>query len=173
MLISRLALVLVLSTSTLTFAQQPQTPPKPAPTAMDHSQMNRRGAEVMGFDQEQTAHHFYLYADGGAIEVSVKNTADLKNRDAIRAHLPHIAMMFGSGDFSAPMMVHATDVPGTKVLAANKDKIAFTYVETPTGGAVNIVTSDAGTLAALHEFLRFQIADHKTGDALSVGPRKR
>jgi hypothetical protein len=36
---------------------------------------------------------------------------------------------------------------------------------------VDIVTTDAEALKAVHDFLRFQIADHKTGDPLT--PRKR
>jgi len=52
-----------------------------------------RAGMVMGFDQDKTTHHFSLYTDGGAIEVSVNDPADVKNRDAIRAHLPHIAMI--------------------------------------------------------------------------------
>lgn len=171
--VARTALALAFAATASVAAQQTQTqaPPKPAPTAMDHSQMNMRGAEVMGFDQDKTTHHFYLYEDGGAIDVSVKDAADAKNRDAIRSHLPHIAMMFGQGNFSAPMMVHATDVPGTKALAANKDKVSFTYRETPNGGRVDIVTTDAATLKAAHDFMRFQIADHKTGDSGQVTRR--
>jgi len=160
----------IAATVAIVSAQQTQTPP-PKPATMDHAQMNMRGAEVMGFDQDKTTHHFYLYADGGAIDVSANDAADAKNRDAIRSHLPHIAMMFGQGDFSAPMMVHATDVPGTKQLAANKDKVTFTYVEAPKGGKVNIVTKDPATLDALYQFLRFQITDHKTGDPLTITKR--
>src|SRR5689334_23331489 len=82
-----------------------------------------QGAEVMGFDQDKTTHHFLIFTDGGAIEVVVKDAKDAKNRDAIRSHLPHIAMMFGAGDFNAPMLVHETkDVPGVKVLSELKDK---------------------------------------------------
>lgn len=134
--------------------------------------VNARGAKVMGFDQEKTAHHFHLYTDGGAIDVGVRDAADAKNRDAIRAHLPHIAAMFGQGDFEAPMLVHAKKVPGTEQMAALKDRITFTYVETPLGGRVDIVTRDRGALAAVHEFLRFQIADHATGDGTGVKTRK-
>jgi hypothetical protein len=150
-------------------AQQP--PPKPAP-ADPHQQMNMRGNEVMGFDQDKTAHHFLLFDDGGAIDVSVKAADDTKNRDAIRSHLPHIAMMFGNGDFSAPMLVHSTDVPGTRELASFKDKVRYTYVETPRGGRVDIVTSDKAALDAVHKFLRFQIADHKTSDTGKVEKRQ-
>jgi len=36
---------------------------------------------------------------------------------------------------------------------------------------VNIVTNDESALQALHDFLRFQIRDHKTGDSMEVGKR--
>jgi hypothetical protein len=36
---------------------------------------------------------------------------------------------------------------------------------------VNIITTDAEALKAVHAFLKFQIADHKTGDSPVV--RKR
>src|SRR6185437_14551099 len=100
-----------------------------------HGAMNDRGAMVMGFDQNKTAHHFLLYGDGGAIDISVKDTKDTKDakeqRDAIRSHLPHIAAMFAEGDFDAPMLVHDTkDVPGIAVLSARKDKVTYRYSET-------------------------------------------
>ena len=60
-----------------------------------HASNDQRGAMVMGFDQARTTHHFLLFNDGGAIDVSVNDSVDTKNRDAIRSHLPHIAMMFG------------------------------------------------------------------------------
>jgi hypothetical protein len=103
--------------------------------------------------------------------VSVKDTVDAKNREAIRAHLPHISRLFGEGNFDAPMTVHATTVPGTPVMAARKDRITWTYTETPRGGRVSITTTDPEALAAIHAFLRFQITDHKTGDSLEVTRR--
>ena len=131
------------------------------------------GASVMGFDQDKTTHHFYLYEDGGAIDVSVKSASDAANRDAIRSHLPHIAMMFGQGDFNAPMLVHDNEnVPGTKELAALKGKITYTYVETPAGGRVDIVTTDRQAIDALHKFLKYQITEHHTGDAMAPTKRK-
>jgi hypothetical protein len=136
-----------------------------------HAQMNHRGAMVMGFDQNKTTHHFLLYPDGGAIDVSANEEDDLESRDAIRAHLPHIAVMFGEGNFSAPMLVHDTNVPGTAELSKRKDRVAYTYIETPRGGRVNIVTNDESALKALYDFLRFQIRDHKTGDSMEVGKR--
>src|SRR5678815_5433425 len=86
--------------------------------------MNHRGDAVMGFDQAKSAHHFLLYTDGGTIDIVAKDKGDVANRDAIRSHLPHIATMFGDGNFVAPVLVHDTkNVPGIKVLTARKDKL--------------------------------------------------
>jgi hypothetical protein len=161
--------------STLALAAGPQATSQTTTTqqaAHDHAQMNHRGAQVMGFDQDKTTHHFLLFEDGGAIDVSVKDAVDKKNLDAIRAHLPHIAMKFGQGDFDAPALVHATAVPGTKELAALKDKLTWKYVETPKGGRVDISTTDPAALSAVHAFLKYQIEDHKTGDGVTVKKRR-
>ena len=40
-----------------------------------------------------------------------------------------------------------------------------------TAGRVDIVTTDAAALAGVHEFLRYQIAEHKTGDPATVRTR--
>ena len=126
----------------------------------------------MGFDEARTTHHFLLFNDGGAIDVSVNDAADTKNRDAIRSHLPHIAMMFGEGNFDAPMLVHDSEnVPGTMTMTERKGAIRYQYVETAKGGRVNIVTSDPDGLTAVHAFLKFQIVEHKTGDPTTVRTR--
>ena len=136
-------------------------------------QMHGRGAAVMGFDLDKTAHHFYLYADGGAIEIGVREPLDAADRDAIRSHLPHIASMFGDGDFDAPMLVHDTkDVPGIAVLAERRQQIRYRYVETPSGGRVDITTRDPAALEALHQFLRYQVREHHTGDSGEVVARR-
>jgi hypothetical protein len=145
-------------------AQQP-------PVADPHSQLNTRGAHVMGFDQDKTVHEFRLHTDGGAIDIRSKDAADRDSITAIRAHLPHIAQMFGEGNFEAPMLIHATDVPGTREMTAVKDRIRFKYVETAGGGRVDIFTDDSEALTAVHAFLRFQIADHRTGDSTVVTKR--
>lgn len=139
------------------------------PNARTHD----RAAMVMDFDQAETVHHFYLYADGGAIDIGVKDATDTGNRDAIRAHLPHIASMFGAGDFNAPMLVHDTsDVPGASALARLKTEVSYTYVGTPAGGRVNIVTTNKAAVAAVHQFLTYQIREHHTGDDTMVRIRK-
>ena len=74
-------------------------------------------------------------------------------------------MMFGDGNFDAPMLVHdSANVPGTNVMAARKNMITYRYEDSPAGGRVSITTTDPDALAAVHQFLRYQIAEHNTGD---------
>jgi hypothetical protein len=142
-----------------------------APPSPHHAGVEARGSAVMGFDQAKTVHHFRLHADGGSIEVAVTDPADRVDLEAIRSHLPHIAQLFQEGQFDLPMLVHDTNVPGTAELSRLTSVVRYRYLETPMGGRVDIVTTNAQALAALHRFLAFQIADHRTGDPGSITPR--
>ena len=133
--------------------------------------MMARGGHAMGFDQTRTTHHFYLYEDGGGIEVMVNDLKDKANLTAIRSHLPHLVTMFGVGDFSMPGFIHDRPVPGSDVMTQHKDRIAYAYEEIPGGGRVRIATREADALKGIHDFMRFQITDHKTGDSLEVTRR--
>ena len=134
--------------------------------------VNERGDHVMGFSHEKTTHHFRLYADGGAIEVTANAHEDTASRDQIRTHLTHIAQMFTAGDFNAPMLIHDRVPPGVPQMKQLKDAITYRYSDLDRGGMVRITTDNAEALKAIHQFLRFQISDHQTGDSLQVADGK-
>ena len=125
----------------------------------------------MGFDHEKTTHHFRFKQDGGAIEVEANDPKDTASRDQIRQHLSHITQMFAGGDFTAPMLIHAQTPPGVPVMKRLKADIKYRFEETERGGRIRITTTNREALAAIYEFLRFQIADHKTGDSGEVEKR--
>jgi hypothetical protein len=129
-----------------------------------HARVNARGDKVMGFDHDKTTHHFLLAAAGGSIEVTANQAEDKESRDAIRGHLAHIATMFSDGNFEAPMLVHDRTPPGVPVMKRKRADIRWKYEEIENGARVVAVTKDPDALSAIHEFLRFQIADHSTGD---------
>jgi hypothetical protein len=133
--------------------------------------VDERGDQGMGFDHAETTHHFLLAADGGAIQVTANDPADTSSRDQIRGHLRRVAAMFGDGNFSIPIFVHAQVPPGVPVMRRSAGKIAYLYEETGDGGRVRIRTADPEALAAVHDFLRFQIRDHRTGDPLEPPSR--
>ena len=76
--------------------------------------------------------------------------------------------MLAEGDFSLPMFIHDTVPPGVEVMKRLKDQIAFTAENTANGAHVRIVTKNPEALVAIHEFLLFQIKDHRTNDPLAI-----
>jgi hypothetical protein len=137
--------------------------------SQDHQAMvNQHGDHVMGFSHEKTTHHFELHYDGGAIDVRANDVKDTESRDQIRAHFHHIAQMFAAGNFNAPMLVHSTTVPGTETMSRLKDQLHWDLQEMPRGARLVITADNKTALDAVHEFLRFQIEDHKTGDCTAI-----
>jgi hypothetical protein len=138
-------------------------------TATSHDEMvQKNGDQAMGFPHGKTTHHFRILVDGGAIEVTANDPSDTANINAIRSHLSHIAPMFRDGDFSTPMQVHDSIPPGTTTMKLLKDQIGYTYEEIAAGGRVRIASKDEIAVAAIHDFLRFQITEHHTGDNLTT-----
>jgi hypothetical protein len=85
-------------------------------------------------------------------------------------HLERIAGMFAQGNFSLPMFIHDAVPPGVAVMQHLKGQITYTAENTAQGAQVRIATSNPEALTAIHEFLRFQIRDHRTSDPLTVQP---
>jgi len=130
-----------------------------------HAGVNERGDKVMGFSHEKTVHHFLLTADGGMIVAEVKDKSDTASLEQIRSHFKHIAHKFAAGDFTAPMLIHEQTPPGVPTMKQLKSAIKYQFEQTELGGRVRITTGNPKALAAIHEFLRFQVSDHKTGDS--------
>lgn len=159
--------VLVLATLIALSAEAQQ---KSAPTSApeDHCAMMKRGDQAMGFAHEKTTHHFRLFKDGGAIEVSANDPKDTASRDEIRQHLAHIAQMFAAGNFDVPMLIHGTTPPGVPTMKDLREQIRYEFQETDSGARVRINTSNSQAIEAVHAFLDFQITDHETGDTTEV-----
>jgi hypothetical protein len=49
-----------------------------------------------------------------------------------------------------------------------KSEISYAAEETPRGAQVRVTTRNAEAIKAIHQFLRFQIKEHRTGDPLEV-----
>lgn len=137
-----------------------------------HAAVETHGDQAMGFAHDKTTHHFHLSQSGGTIEVKADDAKDSASIEAIRAHLGHIAKAFSDGDFSTPMFVHDGIPPGVTTMSLLKAKIHFEYEAVDSGGRVNIASDEPVAQAAIHDFLRFQITDHRTGDPLAVDAAK-
>jgi len=132
-----------------------------------HQHPQDRAQQGMGFDQQRTTHRFVIEKDGGTIQVTARDSSDRTSTDQVRGHLRHIASAFANGDFSLPIFIHDTDPPGIGVMKERRSAMTFTFEEIADGGRVVIRTKDAAARDALHDFLRFQIREHHTGDPLN------
>jgi hypothetical protein len=153
----------------LTMAGDPATCPMHAEhMKAQQTSVDQRGDHVMGFSHEKTKHTFRLLDDGGAIEVRANDASDAENINAIRSHLREIAKEFSAGQFAKPEEIHARIPDGVDGMKASGAAIAFEYEQLDRGARVRMTTKDGRALDAIHAFLRFQINDHHTGDALNV-----
>jgi hypothetical protein len=166
--------------ATVCLSAAPQHPAMPS--GMTHEEhlaqiekdaaLKARGAAAMGFDQDMAVHHFMLTRSGGAIHVEAASASDETTRVAVREHLRAIASAFAAGDFAAPRATHDETPPGVATLERLRSAIDYRFVETAQGGRVEIASSDRAAIAAIHEFLRYQITEHRTGDRLTADAEK-
>jgi hypothetical protein len=176
------ASLVILAANMSVAAQQKETPKhdeqmKDCPMHAQHMQaqdtkhdhgLEHRGNQGMGFAQDKTTHHFLLRKDGGVIQVAANSADDKTSVEQVRMHLKHISRAFQSGDFDIPMFVHDQTPPGVATMTRLKAEIHYTYEETSNGGRVAISSENPEAVRAIHEFLRFQIKEHKTGDKLEA-----
>jgi len=157
----RLTLALVFAALPLPGAVAAQAPPPRTAADSAFAALQERGRRAMGVDQYTSTHKFDDLADGGRIELQ-RNMDDRDGTAVIRAHLQDIRQLFTAGDFRIPAMVHDMEVPGTRVMAARRAHLRFSYRDLPRGGEVRIHTTDPEALKAVHEFLAFQRMDHRS-----------
>jgi hypothetical protein len=135
-----------------------------AGTAGHHEQVDQRHDDATGVAHMDSVHHFDLGPRGGSIRLEVTDPADTGGRDRIRTHLGLIAAEFAQGRFDLPMMIHDQTPPGVETMRRLKSAIRYRYSALPRGGRVEISTDNAEARQAIHDFLRFQIDEHRTGD---------
>jgi hypothetical protein len=124
--------------------------------------------DTFGMPHTASAHSFRLFADGGAIELRANDKDDAETVAAIRTHLQEVAAQFAKADFSTPAFVHGSAPDGVAAMERLRANIAYRYEPLPAGGRIRITTRSAEALAAVHDFLRFQVTEHRTPDSGKV-----
>ena len=127
------------------------------PAGVDH-----RHDEMTGMAPETSVHHFEITSRGGVIRLEAAGAADEAGRDQARLHLEHVAQSFAAGDFSMPMFIHGQVPPGASAMARLREAIRYRYEPTDRGSRITIDTANREARKAIHDFLRFQIRDHRT-----------
>ena len=124
--------------------------------------VDQRHDETTGMAADTSVHHFEITSRGGVIRLEAAEAMDESGRDQARGHLQHVAASFAAGDFAMPRFIHGQTPPGAATMARLKESIRYRYEPTDRGGRVTIDTSSREARKAIHEFLRFQMRDHRT-----------
>ncbi|MBC7788331.1 MAG: hypothetical protein H7Z74_00180 [Anaerolineae bacterium] len=132
-----------------------------APHDSAFAEMQRRGEKAMGADQYTSSHVFETLANGGRIALQAA-PADTQAVASIRVHFRTIATAFARGDFAVPGFVHASEVPGTRVMTARRKVIRYVIRDLPRGAELQITTNDPKARQAVAQFLAFQRGEHRT-----------
>lgn len=111
---------------------------------------------------DTTRHSFRLFADGGAIELRATDRSDKETIDGVRTHLQEIAAEFAKSDFSTPAFVHGREPAGVAGMQKLHDSIEFAYETRDGGGRIRMKTANPEALASIHDFLKFQVVEHRT-----------
>jgi hypothetical protein len=101
--------------------------------------------------------------------VTANDPHDQTSIEQVRRHLQHVAKMFAAGDSSIPKAVHAELPSGAARMKSMASELHYEYKTVDGGAQVRISSEDTKAVAAVHEFLRYQIREHGTGDQLEVG----
>jgi hypothetical protein len=72
--------------------------------------------------------------------------------------------------FTLAIQTHGQVPPGVDVMREYRKAISYRHEETPSGGVVHVRATEARALQAVHDFLCYQIREHRTGDPLGHWP---
>lgn len=142
------------------------------PQHEQHTQAVDARHDTFGMAHDVSAHHFRLFRDGGAIELRANDPRDTATVSAIRKHLRKVAAAFARNDFSTPAFVHGYPPDGIDTMKRLSNRIRYRYESVDAGGRIRVTTSDRAALAAIHDFMKFQVAEHRTHDSGEVEEEK-
>ena len=118
------------------------------------------GSNVMPFDLGQTTHIFEMTESGGIQQVVAKDPNDSAQIALIQQHIQHEVMLFSAGDFSDPMSLHTSEMPGVQELSAGAALIKVDYTALPNGAQITFTTQDLHLITEIHRWFGAQLSDH-------------
>lgn len=122
--------------------------------------MVAHAAQVMPFDLNATTHTFTKTPDGGVEQIVANSSGDEHNVTLIQQHLSRETDQFAQGNYSDPLAIHGTAMPGLQELQAGASRMQSHYEQLPTGAKITFTSGDTALVAALHTWFEAQTMDH-------------
>ncbi len=120
--------------------------------------------KVVGFDSERVQRHFYVLKNGGAIEVLANDANDAATIKAIQSYLKKESELYTKGNFENASAMYGKAPDGTITLKKLRDDVSFVMVPEENGAVLRMLTVNPQAKNAIHDYLKYQIDQLKTGD---------
>jgi hypothetical protein len=135
------------------------------PTAPE---LNSRFSKALGTSVDKVAQHYYLVKNGGVIELTAKDPNDTATIKAIQKYLDAQKDLFEKGKNESEAEVHGKVPDGSPALKKLRNDITFYSGKTDDGGVLRMFTTNEQARQAVYDFMKFEIGEHQTGDALTA-----
>jgi len=132
------------------------------------TELNSRFSKTLGTDIDKVAQHYYLVKNGGVIELTAKDPNDTATIKAIQKYLDMQKDLFEKGKNETEAEVHGKVPAGQPLLKKMRNDINFFTSKTENGAVLRMFTVNDQARQAVYDFMKFEIGEHQTGDALTA-----
>lgn len=139
-----------------------------APAANPEQEVESRFSRAMGVPVEKVTVHFYLVKNGGVVELSAKNPTDTTTAAALQKYLQNQKDLWEKGKETAVTDVHLRAPEAASTMRRLRNDITFFMAKTDSGGVLRMFSINEQARAAIQDYLRFEITEHKTGDPTTL-----
>ncbi len=130
--------------------------------------LNARFSRVLGVSVEKVVLHFYLVKNGGVIDLTAKDPKDSITVNAIQKYLQNQKELWEKGKESAVTHIHERPPEAAATMRKLRNDITFYTAKTDAGAVLRMFSINDQARGAIQDYLKFEIAEHKTGDSPTV-----
>lgn len=138
------------------------------PVGDPEQEMNARFSKAVGVSLDKLVLHYYLVKNGGVVELAAKDPQDTNTIAAIQKYLQNQKELWEKGKDLAVTEVHTKFPESAVTMRKLRNEITFYMAKTDNGGVLRMFSINDQARNAIQDFLKFEIAEHKTGDSPTI-----
>ena len=139
-----------------------------APAGDPDQEIAQRFSHSLGVTLDKVVVHFYLVKNGGVIELAAKDANDNTTINALQKYLQNQKELWEKGKESAVTEVHAKPPEAALTMRKLRNDITFYMAKTDNGGVLRMFSINDQAKNAIQDYLKYEIAEHKTGDSPTI-----
>ncbi len=158
------AISILIALLLLTAVAAAQSAPLPDP----EQEMNARFSKAVGVSLDKFILHYYLVKNGGVVELAAKDPGDAATVAAIQKYLQSQRELWEKGKETVVTEIHGTFPEPAATMRKLRNEITFYMAKTDNGGVLRMFSINDQARAAIQDYLKFEITQHKTGDSPTI-----